>query len=260
MVEADVTAKWEAWSWQGTSDLQLHAVEPAGSQSPRSASSPSLPRAPLPFHPQLLWAPWCQTGEGTGLSCVSHLAVAVTSCYWCGNGKGLGSPRHIWSHSRPPSKKVSLHQQPEVWCIDKGENIRWRREKHPEVSGAEMTSRWRRNCFWSNSYKMSSQTGRPVAGSRDAPALNEGDFHGARETQRCFDSPRPANRCEQQQGTTDLRNCVEKAMKGAQVKADLTRPPGCTNEVSQMTSVKLFSTPFVTLGGQSGRGEIVQFK
>lgn len=55
---------------------------------------------------------------------------------------------------------------------------------------------------------MSSQTGRPVAGSRDAPALNEGDFHGARETQRCFDSPRPANRCEQQQGTTDLRNCV----------------------------------------------------
>lgn len=57
-----------------------------------------------------------------------------------------------------------------------------------------------------------------------------------------------------------ISETVEKAMKGAQVKADLTRPPGCTNEVSQMTSVKLFSTPFVTLGGQSGRGEIVQFK
>lgn len=102
--------------------------------------------------------------------------------------------------------------------------------------------------------------GSPIAGSRDMSALNEEDFHGARETQRCLDNPKPANRHEQQQGMTDLRNCVEKAMKWAEVRADLTQPPGCTKWVSQMTSVKLFSTPFVTLRGQSRRGDIIQFK
>lgn len=102
--------------------------------------------------------------------------------------------------------------------------------------------------------------GSPIAGSRDMSALNEEDFHGARETQRCLDNPKPANRREQQQGVTDLRNCVEKAMKWAEVRADLTQPPGCTKWVSQMTSVKLFSTPFATLRGQSSRGDIVQFK
>ena len=75
--------------------------------------------------------------------------------------------------------------------------------------------------------------GSPIAGSRDLSALNEEDFHGARETQRRLDNPKPANRREQQQGMTDLRNCVEKAMKGAEVRADLTQPPGCTSGLAK---------------------------
>jgi len=75
--------------------------------------------------------------------------------------------------------------------------------------------------------------GSPIAGSRDLSALNEEDFQGGRETQRCLDSSKPANRCEQQQGMTDLRNCVEKAMQGAEVRADLTQPPGCTSGLAK---------------------------
>lgn len=52
MVEANLKAKWEAWGSQATSDLQLHAAEPAGNQSPCSTSIP--PPSHPPWHSCLL--------------------------------------------------------------------------------------------------------------------------------------------------------------------------------------------------------------
>lgn len=92
MVEANLKAKWPVCRSQPTSDLQLHPVEPVGSQSPCSTSMPPLSHAPrrscpllspVPLSPSTLSSP-CQVGEGqscptsaTWLSSVTCLASAV---------------------------------------------------------------------------------------------------------------------------------------------------------------------------------------
>lgn len=95
------------------------------------------------------------------------------------------------------------------------------------------TCRRRWNCFWGNICTCCTQTGKPHGWKQRPICCEQGGLPWSQETQRHPDNPKSANRHEQQQGMTDLKKCVEKAMKGAEVRADLTQPPGCTRELAK---------------------------
>lgn len=82
-------------------------------------------------------------------------------------------------------------------------------------------------------HTVSSQTGKPHSWKQRPVCCEQGGFPRIQKTQRCPDNLKSANRREQQQGMTDLKKCVEKAMKGAEVRADLTQTPGCTSGLAK---------------------------
>lgn len=74
-------------------------------------------------------------------------------CCRCGAGKGMRQPSACLSSFEFPQQKGL------PWTTARNKEAR--RIQKSLDNGGDMTCRWRLNCFWSNSYTASSQTGKP---------------------------------------------------------------------------------------------------
>lgn len=140
---------------------------------------PPLVIAPLPLHPQLLLTLWCQVVEGQ--SCpmsAMWLSMLPALPVWCWERAGTTLSTFELIQAPHPRKRSPLtySQQHEASLKEKATSKERKSIQKSLDNGGELSCRWRQNCFWSNSYTVSSQTGKPHSWKQRPVCSERGGF------------------------------------------------------------------------------------